>query len=96
MRYDDTHCIHGCYIGYPGGPDYLCQYCEDGISVAELVEMNRRDRIANARLLVTMMENIQAKVPFKSSTATWLVQYVYDEVDRKGLSEADIAELVGA
>lgn len=28
-RRDETTCIHGRYIGYPGGPDYLCGYCED-------------------------------------------------------------------
>ena len=25
-----THCIHGQFIGYPGGIDYICGYCEDG------------------------------------------------------------------
>ena len=30
---DETHCDHGMYVGYPGGPDYMCQWCEDGISV---------------------------------------------------------------
>lgn len=27
---DTVYCKHGKYIGYPGGPDYICQYCEDG------------------------------------------------------------------
>lgn len=25
-----VHCVHGTYVGYPGGADYLCQYCENG------------------------------------------------------------------
>jgi hypothetical protein len=26
---DDTYCeCHGTYIGTPGGPDYLCHWCE--------------------------------------------------------------------
>jgi len=28
--YDLTHCKHGTYIGYPGGPDYMCGRCEMG------------------------------------------------------------------
>lgn len=32
-KHDTTHCIHGNYIGYPGGPDYMCQNCEDGNNI---------------------------------------------------------------
>lgn len=32
MPADDTHCKHGTYVGWPGGPDYMCGWCEDGIS----------------------------------------------------------------
>jgi hypothetical protein len=28
--YDVTHCTHGTYVGYPGGPDYMCGWCESG------------------------------------------------------------------
>lgn len=24
------YCVHGTYIGYPLGPDYMCGACEDG------------------------------------------------------------------
>jgi hypothetical protein len=27
---DTVYCKHGKYIGYPGGPDYICPFCEDG------------------------------------------------------------------
>lgn len=37
MRADETHCEHGTYIGYPGGADYLCGWCEDAISVADMI-----------------------------------------------------------
>ncbi len=95
MRYDDTHCVHGCYIGYPGGPDYLCQYCEDGTTVEELREWAHQDRLADARLLVTAIDTIRDTVPFKASNAYFLIEYVWGEVDRKGLTDEDIAELVG-
>ena len=30
-----THCKHGVYVGHPGGPDYMCGYCEDGVTDEE-------------------------------------------------------------
>ncbi len=30
-----THCKHGTYVGHPGGPDYMCGYCEDGVTDEE-------------------------------------------------------------
>jgi hypothetical protein len=27
---ENTYREHGTYIGTPGGPDYLCGYCENG------------------------------------------------------------------
>jgi hypothetical protein len=29
-RIPAPYCKHGTYIGYPGGPDYLCGPCEMG------------------------------------------------------------------
>ena len=28
--YDTVHCMHGAFIGYPGGADYMCGLCENG------------------------------------------------------------------
>jgi hypothetical protein len=28
--YDDVHCVHGAFIGYPGGADFMCGLCENG------------------------------------------------------------------
>lgn len=28
---DQVYCKHGSYVGYPGGPDYICGACEDGL-----------------------------------------------------------------
>ena len=41
-RYDEDpgdsrqHCVHGTFIGSWWGPDYLCGWCEDGVSVHEM------------------------------------------------------------
>ena len=39
LPYDDTHCEHGTFVGGWAGPDYMCHWCEQGVSVAELEEM---------------------------------------------------------
>ena len=31
-RTSDTHCIHGVYVGTWAGPDYMCGYCEMGLT----------------------------------------------------------------
>jgi hypothetical protein len=30
---DQVYCKHGRYIGYPGGADFICPYCEDGADI---------------------------------------------------------------
>lgn len=55
LGYDADHddasqfCEHGNFIGSWWGPDYLCQWCEDGISVAEMrsIIMAARQREAD-------------------------------------------------
>lgn len=32
MEYGN-YCKHGVYVGTPGGPDYMCGYCESGLDV---------------------------------------------------------------
>jgi hypothetical protein len=30
-----VYCQHGTYIGYPGGADYMCFYCEQGLNTLD-------------------------------------------------------------
>jgi hypothetical protein len=41
MSYNDAanYCVHGTYIGTPCGPDHMCGYCEDGLSVEDVRAM---------------------------------------------------------
>lgn len=39
IDYDDVHCRHGVFIGGWAGPDYLCGWCESGITDAEYAAM---------------------------------------------------------
>lgn len=36
---DNNYCIHGQYIGTPWGADYICGYCEDGVSAEEFAKI---------------------------------------------------------
>lgn len=55
LGYDADHsdarqyCEHGTWIGSWWGPDYLCGYCEEGVTMAELIVAReyqaRRERV---------------------------------------------------
>lgn len=39
LSYEGTHCKHGTFIGHWAGPDYMCFYCEMGVSDEEYAEI---------------------------------------------------------
>lgn len=39
--YNQVHCIHGSYVGYPGGADHICGLCEDGLHI--MIKVGRID-----------------------------------------------------
>lgn len=47
--FDRYHCVHGTYIGTPGGPDILCGWCEEGISPQEHKEIMQAQRAMRTR-----------------------------------------------
>lgn len=42
------YCEHGHYVG-GSGPDYMCGWCESGISVAEMRQIINRQRLTGIR-----------------------------------------------
>lgn len=46
---DRQYCIHGTFIGSWWGPDYLCGYCESGVTRAEFKEIQRQARLRPLR-----------------------------------------------
>jgi len=42
VSYDSTHCKHGTFVGGWAGPDYMCGYCEDGISDEDFAAMTKQ------------------------------------------------------
>lgn len=55
LGYDADHddprqyCEHGTFIGSWWGPDYLCHWCEAGVSVEEMRESLRQQAIHQLR-----------------------------------------------
>lgn len=55
LGYDADHddpsqfCEHGTFIGSFWGPDYLCHWCEAGVSVEEMRESLHRSTAATSR-----------------------------------------------
>lgn len=55
------YCEHGVFVGNPFGGDYMCHYCELGISVEEMQERQRAEARRKCRelqsVLVLVLEN---------------------------------------
>jgi hypothetical protein len=45
----DYRCEHGMYIGPPGGPDYMCGWCEDGVSRQEYLDIINANKLSDIR-----------------------------------------------
>jgi hypothetical protein len=48
--HDDVHCKHGTFVGGWAGPDYMCGYCEDGITDEDYAEMLAERRVHDAKV----------------------------------------------
>lgn len=60
---NDGYCIHGQYVGTPSGPDYICGYCEAGVTHAaymRLLNERRTSRIRAASMAVHQMTGVIA------------------------------------
>jgi hypothetical protein len=55
---DATHCVHGSFVGDWAGPDYLCGWCEDGISVSEMLAAQAFDALVVERAKELVAANV--------------------------------------
>lgn len=46
---ESQYCVHGRFIGSWWGPDVLCGYCEDGVSLEEYQAMIRLQELRRER-----------------------------------------------
>lgn len=73
-------CVHGTFVGSWWGPDYLCGWCEDGISVEEMHRI-LADQAARAKARAeerynTMLDLLNLS-PYDVRVAQALTEYVW-------------------
>ena len=51
---ESQYCIHGTFMGSWWGPDYICGYCEDGVTLEEM-EAEQAYRRENCGILTTII-----------------------------------------
>lgn len=61
FRAPDGYCEHGQYVG-GCGVDYMCSWCEDGISLAEARRIVARERLAGIRERASRAATLLAKL----------------------------------
>ena len=80
---ESQYCPHGTFIGSWWGPDYLCQWCEDGISVEEMRAILKRSAYVRANRKIdegiNLLSIITDKIPYTAAMATALVDYFVDD-----------------
>ena len=56
----DYYCVHGTFLGNPYGADYMCGWCEDGISYDEFVEHKKYQHMRKMKeqILATLWGDI--------------------------------------
>jgi hypothetical protein len=74
---DEHYCQHGNYTGSWAGPDYMCGWCEAGISAAEAAEIELDRRIRNDRRTLEQYDRLVASFdgrPYDARIADVLVR----------------------
>lgn len=47
---DTNYCVHGTFIGNPYGADYLCGWCEEGVSLEDFQRYCQRQNNRQRRI----------------------------------------------
>jgi len=90
----DWYCEHGTYIGSPYGPDYLCGWCEDGISADQ---MRAIQSATHARSICQRVDTLTALCkavamqPYSALVATVLTEHIISrtlDLDERAVARA--------
>ena len=73
---DSQYCQHGTFIGSWWGPDYLCGWCEDGISVEEMHEIQAAQEKRRVIDAIAKLEKLGEWLRPYPQLLTWYVTYV--------------------
>lgn len=87
---DSQYCQHGTFTGSWWGPDLLCQWCEDGVSVAEMRAWRQRQRELRADTALGIAWAVLEHVPVTGTSLDWWVKYAPVLIDQYGVTEADL------
>ncbi len=97
LGYDADHedpsqyCIHGTWIGSWWGPDYICQWCEDGYSAeeAELCRLNMSIRNAKTEgeigMWINFVDQHLPNIEFRASMATHVVNLLLTDTYQEAI-----------
>jgi hypothetical protein len=90
---DSQYCIHGTFIGSWWGPDYLCGWCEDGVSVAEMHAYYRTQRERKVRDTLRIRDAVVKAVPITAQSLDWWVRYGQVLLDQHRITAEEIDRL---
>lgn len=76
-----THCEHGTFVGDWAGPDYMCGWCEDGVSDYEYA------------LGVAMNEQLRHVSEIRARMARAALDAMCDTDQKEWISSRDAAEM---
>jgi hypothetical protein len=95
----NQYCKHGTFIGSWWGPDYLCGWCEDGVSVADmkaaLTEQRIHRQITHVKGMIRVYGVVlrsMAPLPYDPALATNITSVM---IETPGLIK-DYNELIAA
>ena len=92
---DSQHCEHGTFIGSWWGPDLMCQWCEDGISVAEMRRIHEGQRRRRADKALGIAWCILECVPVDATSLAWWMKYAPVLIEQYGVTDADLERWEG-
>jgi hypothetical protein len=87
------YCQHGKFIGSWWGPDILCGWCEDGISVEEMRASLRAQRDRDVKQILGLREIYQKMVPWSAQHLAWWMDMAGNEIERRGITAEEIDRL---
>jgi hypothetical protein len=77
-RVERSYCRHGIFVGDPYGPDYMCGWCEDGISDADYEAM-----VARTATIVRRVEALSPRLGHLIDL-TWTTDLTDEDLARLG------------
>jgi hypothetical protein len=92
------YCPHGTFIGSWWGLDYLCGWCEDGISVAEMHTILRQRAYNQAQTIVSQFDDLVTYLTDHRVPGQWtpLVRFleIHAETEAQKISPALLQQVL--